>query len=99
VSLNSGQYYILGPAFAGKNGAIITVSHNIETARVRLAALDRAGREWRKLNAAFSREKEFQQLTAEFELDRDAIQEYRLQTQPLVDAAVKGIALWPSGRK
>jgi hypothetical protein len=98
ATLDSGRYYILGPALAGKNGAILTVSHNIDTARVRLAAVDRSGREWRKLKAS-ARVNDFQQLTAEFPLEPDAIKEYRLLIQPLVDTAVKGIALRPRALK
>jgi hypothetical protein len=98
-SLHSRYYYVIGPAYAGKNGAIIAVSDNIETGTVRIVARDHAGRERRQRTGSIARNKEFRQTTAEFPLDPDQVQEFRLQVQPLVDAAVKGIALRRNGGK
>ena len=88
-----------GPACTGKDGATIAVSDNIKTPSVRIIARDRAGRERRQRTGNIARTKEFRQTTAEFPLDRDRVQEFRLQVQPLIDAAVKGIALSPNGGK
>jgi RNA polymerase sigma factor (sigma-70 family) len=92
-----GLSYTFEEAVAGGKGTILTVSHNIGNDAVRIVAVDRSGKERPHVNEIGSGGKDSYNIRAEFDLDPDAIQEYRLQTRPFERVEVKGIALKPSG--
>lgn len=97
VSSKSGPSYIFGEAVAGKKGATLTVSHDIGDVAVRIVAVDRSGRERAQVGRTGTGVKDFYQLAAEFDLDPEAIQEYRLQTRPYQRVEIPGITLKPIG--
>jgi hypothetical protein len=92
-----GSSYIFGEAVAGKRGTILTVSHDIGDVAVRIAAVDRDGRERPHVGHTGTGVKDFYQIAAEFDLGLEAIREYRLQTRPYERVEIAGIALKPGG--
>lgn len=97
VSTRSGPSYIFGEAVTLKGRTILTVSHDIGNAAVRIVAVDRGGRERPPVAQPGAGAKDFYQVTAEFDLGSEAIREYRLQTRPYERVEVPGIALKPGG--
>jgi hypothetical protein len=95
----SGPNYIFSAAVAGKTGTILTVSHDISDVAVRVVAVDRNGREQPDVGGSRSGVKDFSQIGAKFDLEPEAIKEYRLQTRPYERVTIPGIALKPKGLK
>ena len=99
VSSKLGPSYIFGEAVAGKKGTILTVSHDLGDVAVRIVAVDRSGREQAYVGHTSTGVKDFYQLAAEFDLDPEAIREYRLQTRPYERVEIPGITLKPIGTR
>jgi len=97
VGRRSGPNTIFGEAIAGKRGTILTVSHDIGNAAVRIVAVDRTGQERLQTGQTGAGVKDFYQIAAEFDLGPEAIQEYWLQTQGYERVEIPGIALKPNG--
>ncbi len=96
ASSKPGVSYIFGEAIAGKNGAVLTISHDIRDVAVRVAAVDRSGQERGNVNHSRTGVKDFYQSTFEFDLHLDEIQRYRLQTREYEHVEIPEVALEPN---
>jgi len=87
--------YIFGEPIATKTGTTLSVTHNLQDVALRLVAVDQSGKEHPAEFRSGAGVKEFVQITVEFRLTPDQIQEFRVQTRPFEVVEIPGIALGP----
>ncbi|SIO56007.1 RNA polymerase sigma factor, sigma-70 family [Singulisphaera sp. GP187] len=89
--------YIFSAPIATKKGTTLSVTHNIQDVSVRLVAVDGEGKEHPAENRSGSGVGDYYQITGEFNLPPDQIEEFRVQTRPYEKGEINGVALKPSG--
>lgn len=87
--------YIFSAPIATKKGTTLSVTHNIQDVSVRLVAVDDDGKEHPVQNRSGSGVGNYHQITGEFDLPPDQIEEFRFQTRPYEKVEIDGVALKP----
>jgi hypothetical protein len=88
-----GPSYIFSGAIATKEGAALSVIHNIQDKPVRLVAVDVDGKILPAAVRSGNGVKDFRQLVVEFDQPPEQIKEFRLQSRPYEEVRIPGIAL------
>lgn len=89
--------YIFSRAIATKEGTALSMTHTIQDLSVRLVAMDGNGKEHPAQTQSGSGVGNFYQLTCEFDLPPNQIEEFRVQTRPYEKVEIDGVALKPRG--
>jgi hypothetical protein len=90
--------YIFSAPIATKNGTTFSVTHDLHDVSIRILAVDKKGKEHRSQLRSGAGVKDFAQITVEFSLPPDEINEFRVQTRPYEVAEIPGVALHPTKR-
>ncbi len=85
--------YIFSAPIASKMGTTLSVTHNLHDVSVRLVAVDRSGKEHPSVFRSGAGVQEFAQMTVEFPLPPEQINEFRVQTRPYEVVEIPGVAL------
>ena len=78
-----------------KTGVLRVVTHNIQDQDARLIAVDREGKERLSVRRSGNGAGGFSQMVREFDIRPDQVKEFRLQTRPFEEIAIKDVALKP----
>jgi hypothetical protein len=93
VSSREGPSYSFGEAIATRRGTALAVMHNIQDKAVRLVAVDLDGKEHPAVHWSGAGVKDFQLLSAEFDIIPEQIREFRLQYRPYERVEIPNVAL------
>jgi len=85
--------YIFSAPIATKTGTTLSVTHNLLDVDLRLVAVDRHRKEHLAEFRSGAGVKDFKQITVEFPLPPEQIQEFRVQTRPYEVVEIPGVAL------
>jgi hypothetical protein len=93
LSSRDGPSFIFGKAISDGKRTALVVTHDILEGDVRLIAVGRDGKEHEPTDFSGGGVKGFRQLEAEFDLPRDEIREFRVQTRPYERIEITDVAL------
>jgi hypothetical protein len=93
----NGPNYIFSRAIATKEGAMLSVTHDLSDVSVRLVAVDRKGNGHVAEVRSGGGVQGYHQLVVEFDLPPEKIEEFRVQTRHFERVEIPGVALNPAG--